>query len=74
LWAHSDFLRLFAAGTVPYVLFGLFAGVWVDRLRCRSVLVAADFGRAVLLAADWIVASPVRGLNQEKLANLAELG
>jgi MFS family permease len=85
LWAHGDFLRLFAAqsvslfgseitvialpltavlllgaspaqmgllaaaGTVPYVLFGLFAGVWVDRLHCRSVLVAADFGRALLL-------------------------
>jgi len=79
LWAHSDFLRLFAAQSVslfgseitlialpltavlvlgagpeqmgmlaaasrlPYLLVGLFAGVWVDRLRCRSVLVAADF-------------------------------
>jgi hypothetical protein len=40
---------LAAAEKVPYVLVGLFAGVWVDRLRCRSLLVAADFGRAVLL-------------------------
>ena len=40
---------LAAVGKVPYVLFGLLAGVWVDRLSCRSVLVATDFGRAVLL-------------------------
>jgi len=39
-------------GTVeflPFVLFTLPAGVWVDRLRRRSVLIAGDFGRAVLL-------------------------
>ena len=40
---------LLAAERVPHLLVGLLAGVWVDRLRCRSVLVAADFGRAVLL-------------------------
>ncbi|HZS23934.1 MAG TPA: MFS transporter [Gaiellaceae bacterium] len=40
-------------GTVeflPFVLFTLPAGVWVDRLRRRSVLVAGDFGRALLLS------------------------
>jgi MFS family permease len=42
---------LAAVGKLPYLLFGLVAGVWVDRLRYRSVLVCADFGRAVLLGA-----------------------
>jgi MFS family permease len=39
-------------GTVeflPFVLFTLPAGVWVDRLRRRSVLIVGDFGRALLL-------------------------
>jgi MFS family permease len=34
----------------PFLLVGLFAGVWVDRLRRRPILMAADFGRAVLLS------------------------
>jgi MFS family permease len=40
-------------GTVeflPFVLFTLPAGVWVDRLRRRSVLIFGDLGRAVLLS------------------------
>jgi MFS family permease len=40
-------------GTVeflPFLLFTLPAGVWVDRLRRRSVLIFGDLGRAVLLA------------------------
>jgi MFS family permease len=40
-------------GTVeflPFVLFTLPAGVWVDRLRRRSVLIAGDLGRALLLS------------------------
>ncbi len=41
---------LSAAGTLPYLLFGLLAGAWVDRLRKRPVLIAADIGRALLLA------------------------
>src|SRR4029453_1301156 len=40
---------LLAAGTSPVLLLGLFAGVWTDRLRRRPILIAADFGRAVLL-------------------------
>jgi MFS family permease len=39
-------------GTVeflPFVLFTLPAGVWVDRLRRRSILIAGDAGRALLL-------------------------
>lgn len=35
--------------TLPAVLLGLFAGVWVDRLRRQPLLVLADVGRAVLL-------------------------
>jgi predicted MFS family arabinose efflux permease len=34
---------------VPVLLFALFAGVWIDRVRRRPVLVAADAGRAALL-------------------------
>lgn len=40
---------LSAAGTLPFLLIGLFAGVWVDRLRRRPILIAADVARAVLL-------------------------
>src|SRR5690348_16645058 len=34
----------------PFLLFGLLAGVWVDRLPRRPVLIVADIGRAVALA------------------------
>ena len=35
---------------LPFILFTLPAGVWVDRLRRRPILIAGDFGRAALLA------------------------
>jgi MFS family permease len=35
---------------MPFILFTLPAGVWVDRMRRRPVLIAGDFGRALLLA------------------------
>jgi MFS family permease len=35
---------------LPFILFTLPAGVWVDRLRRRPVLIAGDLGRAALLA------------------------
>jgi MFS family permease len=35
---------------LPFVLFTLPAGVWVDRLRRRSILIVADWGRAAALA------------------------
>jgi MFS family permease len=41
---------------VPAFLIGLVAGVWVDRLRRRPVLIAADLGRAVLLGTIPVVA------------------
>ena len=40
---------LTAAGALPNLLFGLVAGVWVDRVRRRPILVWADIGRALLL-------------------------
>src|SRR5712691_11778043 len=43
---------LTAAGMAPFLFFSLFAGVWIDRsARRRAILVAADLGRAALLAA-----------------------
>lgn len=35
---------LAAAGTLPYLAFGLVAGAWVDRLRRRPVMIAAWLG------------------------------
>ena len=35
---------------LPFILFSLPAGAWVDRLRRRPILIAGDLGRAVLLA------------------------
>ncbi|HUG36701.1 MAG TPA: MFS transporter [Candidatus Limnocylindrales bacterium] len=40
---------LSAASSAPILLVGLFAGVWVDRLRRRPLMIAADVGRAALL-------------------------
>ncbi|MFJ6674124.1 MFS transporter [Actinosynnema sp. NPDC091369] len=40
---------LSAAGTAAFLLIGLPAGVWVDRLSRRPVMLVADFTRAALL-------------------------
>jgi MFS family permease len=40
---------LSAAGSAPILLVGLFAGVWVDRVRRRPLMIATDLGRAALL-------------------------
>ncbi|CAN5563777.1 MFS transporter [soil metagenome] len=52
---------LTAAGLIPYLAIGLLVGVWVDRLRKRPLLIAADLGRAACLLAipmfvwlDWL--------------------
>lgn len=39
---------LAALGWLPFLLVGLVAGVWADRMRRRPILVAADLGRAGL--------------------------
>ncbi|HXB69740.1 MAG TPA: MFS transporter [Candidatus Acidoferrales bacterium] len=41
---------LAGASAAPVWIFGLFAGAWADRLRRRPILIAADLGRAVVLA------------------------
>ena len=41
---------LMAAASAPAVLVGLVAGVWVDRLRRRPLMIAADLARALLIA------------------------
>lgn len=43
---------LAAAERAPFIIFGLIAGVLIERLRRRPVLIAADLGRAAALA--WI--------------------
>ncbi|MDQ6669466.1 MAG: MFS transporter [Chloroflexota bacterium] len=39
-----------AARWLPYLVFGLLAGAWLDRVRRRPVLIATHVGRALLLA------------------------
>ena len=45
-----EFSLLGVLGFLPFILFALPAGVWVDRLRRRPLLIAGDAARAVLLA------------------------
>jgi predicted MFS family arabinose efflux permease len=49
---------LTAAAWLPWVLFGLFAGVWVDRLRKRPLMILCDLISLLLFAsiavADWL--------------------
>ena len=41
---------LTAASTAAFLVVGLPAGVWVDRLAHRSVLIVADVGRLLAMA------------------------
>src|SRR6187551_633067 len=58
LLRHPDFLKLtpFEFGLLttieflPFILLSLPAGVWVDRLRRRPILIAGDLGRAIAIA------------------------
>jgi MFS family permease len=49
---------LAAAGQAPALVFGLFAGAWLDRRRRRPVMISADLGRAALFTlvplAAWL--------------------
>ena len=63
---------LTAAQTVPNLLFGLFAGVWVDRSPRRPLLIGADLVRFVLLLTVPILAS-LNGLQVEFLYGVAFL-
>jgi MFS family permease len=44
-----EFSLLGVLGFLPFILFALPAGVWVDRLRRRPILIAGDFARALLV-------------------------
>jgi MFS family permease len=44
-----EFAVLGVLGFMPFILFALPAGVWVDRLRRRPILIVGDASRAVLL-------------------------
>jgi MFS family permease len=47
--APSQMGFLSAAGSIPFLLIGLFVGVWVDRVRRRPLMVIADLARGALL-------------------------
>ena len=47
---------LSALDGIVVLLFGLLAGVWVDRLRRRPVLIATDLGRALIMASVPVAA------------------
>ncbi len=49
---HVSAFEVAALGTIefaPFILFSLPAGVWVDRLRRRPILIVGDLGRGLLL-------------------------
>ena len=45
-----------AADVIAGIAFGLIAGVWVDRLRRRPMMIAADIGRALIVLSVPLVA------------------
>lgn len=47
----SEVAALAAVGTAPFLVFGLPAGVWIERWSLRRLMVLTDLARAVLLAA-----------------------
>ena len=53
----AEMALLAAAEVVPGLLLGFVAGVWVDRLRRRPLLIAADIGRALALASIPLAAA-----------------
>jgi MFS family permease len=51
---------LSALGGAAVLVFGLVAGIWADRVRRRPILIAADLGRAAVLAS--IPAAAIAGV------------
>jgi MFS family permease len=76
LRASAMEMGLLAALTVlPHLVFGLPAGVWVDRWSLRRVLVVTDVGRAVLLGSIPLAAAAgalaaVRGGGADRCADV----
>jgi predicted MFS family arabinose efflux permease len=57
LHAGTEAMGMLAAlGAASALVFGLVAGVWVDRVRRRPLLIATDLGRAAVLASIPIAA------------------
>lgn len=55
---------------IPWLLVGLFAGAWADRMRRRPIMIVADLGRAMLLGLI-----PIAGLaNVLRIEHLYILG
>jgi len=54
--SSSQMALLGVAGMAPVIVLGLVAGVWVDRLHRRPILVITDLGRALLLLSIPILA------------------
>ena len=55
---HAEALQVALLGTIeflPFILFTLPAGAWVDRLRRRPIMIVGDLGRAAALASIPIV-------------------
>ncbi|HET8895572.1 MAG TPA: MFS transporter [Gaiellaceae bacterium] len=55
---HATTFQVAALNVVdmlPWILFSLPVGVWVDRLRRRPILIAADWGRAAALGSIPVV-------------------
>src|SRR5450631_693476 len=63
---------LAGASGAGVVVFGLFAGVWADRLRRRPIMIAADLVRAALLSTIPLAAALHR-LNMAHLYAVATL-
>ncbi len=63
---------LAASSGAGIFVFGLFAGVWADRLRRRPILIAADLARAALLATIPLAAALHR-LNMTHLYTVGAL-
>ena len=61
---------LVAAQNLPWLLFGLVAGVWVDSTRRKPILVATNLGQAALLSAIPI-AGVLGHLNMSMLVAVA---
>src|SRR3954452_12927826 len=53
--AAADLGLVVAAGTIPFALFALAAGVWGDRIPRRRVMIASDAVRAVVQIATGVL-------------------
>ena len=68
--AQMGYLGAFES--MPVLLFSLLAGVWVDRIRRKPILVTADLGRAIILLSVPLSAV-VGGLSMGQLYLVAGL-